>query len=161
MFTYPHARSTYTLSKETGLCFLLFFVPKPGVEVVSRRIQFPPSRLWCGFDGRSFQSRISFNVPSQWKGTCSPKVGINVYITRWLCILLFYYCFFCRLCSYFYLCYVFIFFPLFSPPPPWNESMAFSTESDSHRTLLALYWFLWTDIRTLHGGGGCKEEDDT
>ena len=44
------------------------------------------------------------------------------------------------------------FFPFSLPPPPWNESMAFSTESDSHRTLLALYWFLWTDIRTLHGG---------
>ena len=156
MFAYPHARSTYTLSKETDFCCLSFSFQNQA----SRSCQ-GESNSFADSTGTHSSRGSSLTSPRSERAPVCLWMGLNMYILADYVYYYFIIVFFCRLCSYFYLCYVFIFFPLFSPPPPWNESMAFPTESDSHRTLLALYWFLWTDIRTLHGGGGCKEEDDT
>ena len=42
MFTYSHARSTYTPSKETGFCFLPFFRPKTRRRSRVKAVQFLP-----------------------------------------------------------------------------------------------------------------------
>ena len=81
MFAYPHARSTYTLSKETGFCFLSFSFQNQA----SKSCQGESNS--CGFNGHSFQSRIFFNVSSQRKGICSPKWEYKC--TYGLCIIWF------------------------------------------------------------------------
>ena len=94
--SYPHARSTYTLSKETDFCFLSFSFQNQASKSCQGE-----SNSFADSTGTHSSRGSSLTSPRSERAPVLPLGGVKHVHTRGLCILLFYYCFFCRLCSYF------------------------------------------------------------
>ena len=109
MFNIPMHASKNAVERNRSLFFSLFR-PKPGVTIVSRRIQLLP-RAEADSTGAHFQSRTFSIVSSQERASVRLKWGYTIitysdYVNCENLLL-----FFLWLCS-FYRCCVFIFFPL-------------------------------------------------
>ena len=179
MFNIPMHASKNAVERNRSLFFSLFR-PKPGVTIVSRRIQLL-FHADADSTGAHFQSRSLSTVPSQERASVCLKWGYTIitYSDYVNCenLLLFFYgsVVLSLLCFYIFSPYifphifpdnfhpyVFMSFPFFSPLPKWNESMAIFRLRQSRLVchFVSSSSLTWTDIRTLHGGGGCKEGGD-